>query len=137
VASLFFLSYSYLPTAEVVSKSNPAGLNILTNLIGGGVITLIAWVISPRAFDITPQGWTLIVGYSITFFVIGATLYFYAFKTIKPWVIASFLSLEVVFGLALAALLLKESIATVQFVGAAIVLAATIAIGRLAPRNEA
>jgi len=70
----------------------------------------------------------LIAGYTISFSVIGASLYFYAFKTLKAWVIASFLSLEVVFGSILAFVLLKESMTPLQMIGAAIVLAATAAI---------
>lgn len=132
VASLFFLSYSYLPTQEVVARVNPAGLNILTNFIGGLALSALALLLySPAAFDLTPRTYAAIGAYSLVFFVIGASFYFYAFKTLKPWVISSFLSLEVVFGLALAAIVLHESMTVLQGLGAAIVLAASAVIGRL------
>lgn len=135
--SLLFFSYSYFPTQEVVSKATPAGLNILSNLAGGIIVTIIAVLACDRqAFQVSTEAIQLIAGYSITFFVIAGSLYFYAFKALKPWVIASFLSLEVVFGLILAFVVLKESIAPLQLMGAAVVLAATIGIGRIGAAEE-
>lgn len=132
VLSLIFLSYSYIPTAEVVQKSSSAGLNILTNVIAGVVITAIAFCVPGQNLKLTANGLMLITAYAITFSVIGVSLYYYAFKTMKPWVIASFLSLEVVFGTVLAFFILKESMAPLQVVGAVIVLIATVVIARLA-----
>ena len=137
VLSLIFFSYSYLPTHEVVAKANPADLNIFANLIGGSILTLLALAIFHlSAMQISPTAFQLIAGYALVFPVIGASLYFYAFKTLKPWVIASFLSLEVVFGLILAVLILHETIAPLQLAGAVIVLAATVGIGRVGQRQE-
>lgn len=101
-------------------------------------MTIIAVVACERqAFQVSAQAVQLIAaGYSITFFVIAGTLYFYAFKALKPWVIASFLSLEVVFGLILAFVVLKETIAPLQLLGAGVVLAATIGIGRIGASEE-
>lgn len=131
VISLLFLSYSYIPTQEIVEKSNPAGLNILTNLLGGGALALVAFNIPDQPVHLTQRGVELITGYSITFSVIGCGLYFYAFKTLKPWIIASFLSLEVVFGSVLALVLLKETMSLFQILGAVIVLVATAWIAKL------
>lgn len=132
VLSLVFLSYSYLPTQKVVAEANPAGLNILTSLISGALLTGLAAVLyQGKAFALSLQTYSYILGYAVIFTVIAVSLYFYAFKTLRPWVIASFLSLEVVFGLALATFWLHESINTMQLVGAVIVMVATAAIGRL------
>lgn len=131
VASLIFLSFSYFPTKEIANKANPAGLNLLTTLGGGLCITLGLIVFGH--FDplhIPLKGIEFITYYSIVFHVIAASLYFFAFKVLKPWIISSFLSLEVVFGLILAFLLLHESVTPLQLAGAAIVLGATVAIGR-------
>lgn len=131
VLSLLFLSFSYIPTKEIVEKSSPAGLNILTNGIGGAVLTLIAFCIPNQSVDLTPKALGLVAGYTLSFSVIGASLYYYAFKSLKAWVIASFLSLEVVFGSILAFVLLKESMSPIQMLGALIVLGATVAISYL------
>jgi drug/metabolite transporter, DME family len=137
VVSLGFFSYSYIPTHQIVARANPADLNIFSNLIGGAILTLVAVAIHhQQAFSLAPQAWGLIGGYALVFPVIGSSLYFYAFKTLKPWVIASFLSLEVVFGLILAVLILKETIAPLQLLGAIIVLGATAGIGRLNQAQE-
>lgn len=130
VLSLLFLSYSYGPTKQVIEKSNPITVNLASNLLGGIVLGCAAWFV-PNAYQLQPNTIWLIIGYSFVFFVIAVTLYFEAFKTLEPWIIASFLSLEVVFGLVLAATMLNEKIDAIQLVGAAIVLASTVLIGRL------
>jgi len=136
VASLLFLSYSYIPTQAVVQKSSPAGLNILTNTIGGIIITAVAFAMPGQTIKLTAHALWLISGYALVFSVIGVTLYYYAFKTLKPWVIASFLSLEVVFGLILAYYILHETMAPIQMAGAVIVLAATAWIARLSATHS-
>ncbi|HEY9777084.1 MAG TPA: DMT family transporter [Planktothrix sp.] len=136
VASLFFLSYSYFPTQEVMAEASSGALNILTCLIGGLVLAVaLLCTGSASAFQLSSKALALIASYSVVFFLIAATLYYYAFKTLKPWVIASFLSLEVVFGLLLACFMLHETMTALQIAGATIVLAATAAIGRLKPTS--
>lgn len=131
VLSLVFLSYSYIPTEEVVERASPLGLNLLTNIFGGIVLAAAAMCFAPQAvLQLHPNGMMLIFAYALVFPVVAATLYFYAFKTLKPWIIASFLSLEVVYGLVLAVVLLKESITPLQFAGSAVILIATVLIAR-------
>lgn len=133
VLALVFLSYSYFPTEKAVKLSTPVGVNVATNLLGGMALLFIALICLPHGqLEITGKALSLIAAYSVTFFVCGSTLYFYAFKRLKPWVIASFLSLEVVFGLVLAYYLLHESISLLQLFGAAVVLAATVGVAYLA-----
>ncbi len=136
VISLLFLSYSYIPTNEVVQKTSPAGLNLMTNTIGGVIITALAFCIPGQAFGLTTKALLLITSYAIVFSVIGVSLYLYAFKTLKPWVIASFLSLEVVFGTILAFFILHETMTPIQIAGAIVVLAATAVIARLNQEPE-
>jgi drug/metabolite transporter (DMT)-like permease len=95
ISSLLFFSYSYIPTKEVVSQANPAAINLLGNLLGGAFISLIAlFVYGPSGLRVSINTLLLITAYSCVFFACGCTLYFYAFKTLQPWIIASFLSLE-------------------------------------------
>jgi drug/metabolite transporter (DMT)-like permease len=132
ILSLLFFSYSYIPTQEVVARANPAAVNLLGNLLGGAFISLIAFfVYGPTGFQISLNTLLLILAYSCVFFACGCTLYFYAFKTLQPWIIASFLSLEVVFGLVLAFLMLHEQMTWVQLMGAMTVCLAMIGIARL------
>lgn len=137
VSSLLFFSYSYIPTQEVVTKANPAAINLLGNLLGGAFISLIAFVVyGPSAFNVATDTVLLILAYSFVFFACGCTLYFYAFKTLQPWIVASFLSLEVVFGLALAFMMLHEQMTRVQLIGALTVCLAMIGIGKLSQTEK-
>lgn len=132
VAALLFLSYSYMPTAEVMKSANPTAVSLLSNLLGGvAILAVAAFTCRFDAFVLSPKAFALISIYALVFFVVALNLYFYAFKTFKPWAIASFLSLEVVFGLILACLLLGETVAPLQLVGAAVILGATLGIGKL------
>ncbi len=129
ISSLLVLSYAYVPTLKVVQKANPEGLNILTSLIGGAVLSVVSVALyGPAAFPQNVSQMTFIVAYTLTFFVFGCTLYFYAFKTVKPWIISSLLSLEVVFGLLFAVGFARETISVPQMAGTAIMLLTTIVI---------
>ena len=131
VSSLLFFSYSYIPTQEVVKQSNPAAINLLGNLLGGVFISFVAFLVyGPNGFQFSSNTLLLILTYSCVFFACGCTLYFYAFKTLQPWIIASFLSLEVVFGLVLSFILLHEQMTCAQTIGAIIVCLAIIGIAR-------
>jgi drug/metabolite transporter (DMT)-like permease len=137
ILSLLVLSYGYVPTLKVVQKANPEGLNVLTSLIGGLVLSAVSFAI--YGSDALPRNWSqvgAITAYTMTFFVFGCTLYFYAFKTIKPWIISSLLSLEVVFGLALALSMAGEQISFSQASGAAIMLGATVLIALYRKRES-
>jgi drug/metabolite transporter (DMT)-like permease len=137
VLSLLFLSYSYIPTRKVVEQAPVNGLNLLTNLFGGLAITIAAIAYYGIAsIPASPNAWGPIAGYSLSFFVAGASLYFYAFRTVKPWIISSLLSLEVVYGLVLAAMMMSEKLTLLQLCGTVILLAATVVIALYHKRNE-
>jgi drug/metabolite transporter (DMT)-like permease len=131
VCSLLFISFSYDPTREIVQAASPAGLNLLLNFLGGLIVAVAVFIMQPQQFAIGAQTLGVIAAYSVVFFILAASLYFEAFRTLKPWVISSFLSLEVVFGLVISVLLLHQSFTALQLVGCAIVVAVTIAIGRV------
>lgn len=82
----------------------------------------------PALFAVDSEGLWLIVSYAVLFFTIAINLYFYAFTALKSWIIASFLSLEVVAVLLLSFLLLNQKPEPIQLSGAVIVLATTVAI---------
>ncbi|MBU6454719.1 MAG: DMT family transporter, partial [Cyanobacteria bacterium REEB67] len=137
VCSLLLFSYSYIPTEKIVARVSPTTLNIVSNAVGGVVILLVALLLTPvAALNISAQAWLLINAYALCFGVIGINLYFFAFKTHKPWIIAAFLSLEVVYGVPLAWLMRGEIITPLQGGGALIVVAATVCIGLLDARTR-
>lgn len=131
VLALLSLSYAYIPTQKVVQEASPYGLNLYSNLIGGIIISFVAIpFISKTALVVSIEKAQFILGYVISFYVLAASLYFYAFKTVKPWIVASFLSLEVVVGIFIAVVLLGEPITIVQLAGSLIVVVATLLIPR-------
>ncbi len=131
IAALASLSYSYIPTEKIVKKSNALSLTAVSNLVSGIFLTVIALLIfSGPAFNISLTGWGLILGGLLAFNVIGITLFFYAFKTVKPWIISSFLSLQVIVGIFLAIVFAGEAMTNMQIIGAIIIMAATYLIGR-------
>lgn len=131
ILALLLLSYSYIPTKQIMSSCEPVSLSLLTNFCAGIVILLPIAILSPERFmNISLQGLGYLLAYSLLLFVFGMILYFYAFRGLAPWLIASFLSLEVVVGLLLAHLLFGENPTTYQYVGAAIMVCCTIASAR-------
>lgn len=128
--ALFFLSYSYIPTQRIMERADALTVSLLANIAGGSIITAIAFALLPPASLVISSkafGWLCL--YALTFFVLGANLYFVAFRTVKPWIIASLLSLEVSFGLLFALIAFAEVPTTSQLLGMVIIVAATIATG--------
>jgi len=137
VVSLIFFSYSYIPTEAVVAKVAPTNVNIVANTIGGITVLLVALIVNrQQVFALSQSALILIFAYSCLFSVVGINLYYFAFKTVKPWIIACFLSLEVVYGIPLAWCMHGEVLTAWQAVGAVIVVAATTGIGLLGARES-
>jgi drug/metabolite transporter (DMT)-like permease len=121
----------------VVEQASVSSLNILSNLIGGLTITIAATChYGTHSIPVSFEAWAPLVGYALAFPLIGSSLYFYAFRTVKPWIIASFLSLEVVYGLIVAVLLMSEKLAPLQGCGAVVLLLATLLIAAYRRREE-
>lgn len=138
VIALLTLSYSYLPTQRVVAKASSNALNLLTNLFGG--LALTAMGIACCGIAAIPHTWETIgpiAGYTFSFAIVGVTLYLHALRTVKPWIIASFLSLEVIYGLLLAAVMVSEQPTLMQLLGAIVLLSATVGIALYRKHQEA
>jgi drug/metabolite transporter (DMT)-like permease len=135
VMALLFLSYSYIPTEELVSAVSPTSVNITANAVSGAFILVAMLIASPHdVFSLSHQALKYITEYALTFSVVGVNLYYFAFKTIKPWIVASFLSLEVIYGVPLAWYMHGETLDLLQTLGAGLVMAATAGIGLLGAR---
>jgi len=138
ILSLLFMSYSYIPTETVVAKVSPTNVNIVANTVGGIVVLMLAlYFDSARIFSLSQAALALIFAYSCLFSVVAVNLYYFAFKTIKPWIIACFLSLEVVYGVPLAWFMHGEVLTAMQALGAVIVMLATTGIGLINAREKA
>ena len=72
----------------------------------------------------------LILVYTITFYVLGLFLWFKSLKSVKPWVVASILSLEPIAGALLAFFWLGQILSLIQILGGAIMIAVTYFIAR-------
>lgn len=131
MGGLLFLSYSYIPASIVSKEANPFGLVILTNLFGGVIILLASLFLFPMEEFVLPQRASLMMlGSIVSFYVIGLPLWSYAFKTVKPWVVAALASLETVAGLLIAVAIVGDIITLVQVVGASVVLLSTYLIAK-------
>lgn len=131
ILALVFLSFSYIPSSKIIEKESPLGLTILANGFGGILLLIIAaLLVAPTAFIVSNEALPLLLAYTLMFPVIASALYFYAFKTLKPWVVASFLSLEAIVGVALAIFLLQEMPSLLQGIGAVIMIASTYLIAK-------
>jgi len=129
VLSLLFFSFSYIPSQKIMPHANATSLNLLANFFGGVLIALVGLLVERQHFfAVDTEGLWLITGYAVIFFTVAINLYFYAFTTVKAWVIASLLSLEVVFVLIMSSIWLHEKAEPLQLLGAAIVLATTVVI---------
>jgi drug/metabolite transporter (DMT)-like permease len=138
VTALLFISFSYIPTEEVITKASPTSVNIIANTVSGIFILLVMLLACPQAvFTLSAKALSFIFGYAVIFCVLAVNIYYFAFKTIKPWIIACFMSLEVVYGVPLAWLIHAESLTLLQAIGAVIVMAATAGIGLLNARESA
>ena len=131
VLALLLLSYSYIPTKRISSSIDALSLTMITNVLSGILIVLPTGFLLPHELwaTLTPKFGYLLL-YSLLLFVFGLPLYFYAFKSLAPWLIACFLSLEVVAGLFLAVLLFSEVPTATQLLGAALMIGATVLVAR-------
>jgi drug/metabolite transporter (DMT)-like permease len=126
--SLFVISYSYIPAKKVMERVKSSDFAIVLNAVSAVLLLVLSFFFGNPIVSLTANVWLMITLYAVDFFVIALTLYFYALKTVKPWVIASLLSLEVVYGIILAFLVFKETMAAHQILGATVILLSTIFI---------
>jgi len=70
------------------------------------------------------------LAYSLSFHVFGILLWFTALKSVKPWIVASMLSLTPIVSSLLAFFWLGQTLLTIQLIGGAIIIITTFFIGR-------
>ncbi len=126
--SLFVIAYSYLPAQKIMERVGSADFAIVLNAVSAVVLVGLSFIFGKPITSLSANAWLMITLYAVDFFVIALTLYFYALKSVKPWVVASLFSLEVIYGIALAYLIFHETMAAHQILGATVILLSTIFI---------
>jgi len=136
VLALLFLAYSYIPSSKLSKKVNSSTLTIGANLLPIFVFLILALFFVPSQIILDANSIYLILVYTVTFYVLGLFLWFKALKSVKPWIVASILSLEPIAGALLAFFWLGQILSVVQVVGGAIMIIATYFIARENLRNN-
>ena len=136
VLALLFLAYSYIPSSKLSKKVNSSTLTIGANLLPIFVFLILALFFVPSQIILDANSIYLILVYTVTFYVLGLFLWFKALKSVKPWIVASILSLEPIAGALLAFFGLGQILSVVQVVGGAIMIIATYFIARENLRNN-
>jgi len=126
--SLLVISYSYLPGQKIMESVKSSDLAIMLNSISAIPLLALSFAFGQPITELSANAWLMIALYAVDFFVIALTLYFYALKSVKPWVIASLFSLEVIYGIALAYFVFHETMTAHQILGATVILLSTIFI---------
>ncbi len=130
VSALLFLAYSYIPSSKLSKKVNPSTLTIGANILPIFVFLFLALFFVPEQIILDANSFYLVLAYTITFYVLGLFLWFKALKSVKPWIVASILSLEPIAGALLAFFWLGQILSVVQVIGGAIMIVATYFIAR-------
>lgn len=130
IIALIFLAYTYMPSARIMKDINTTTL--LLSLYTMVVIILFPVVLlffQPQ-FAMSMSDFILILAYSLTFHVFGITLWLTALKEVKPWVVASMLSLTPIIASTIAFFWLGQYLMPMQILGGIIIILATFFIGR-------
>ena len=130
IGALVFLAYSYIPSSSLSKKINSNTITIVTNLVAAVIFLPILILFTPSFASIEINSFYLILAYTITFYVLGLFLWFRALKQTKPWIVSSVLSLEPISGALLAFFWLGQTLLSIQFIGAAIMVVTTYFISR-------
>ena len=136
VLALLFLSYSYIPSANLSKKVNSNTLTIGANILPIFVFLPLVLFFAPNQILLDINSLYLVLVYTITFYVLGLFLWFKSLKSVKPWVVASILSLEPIAGALLAFFWLGEFLSAVQIFGGALMIAATYFISRESAKKQ-
>ena len=135
VLAMLFLAYSYIPSSKLSKKVNTNTLTVGANILQIVVFLPLVLIFIPNQISLGVNSIYLILVYTITFYVLGLFLWFKSLKNIKPWVVASILSLEPIAGALLAFFWLGQTLSTVQIFGGAIMIIATYFIARENTKN--
>jgi len=130
ILALAFLAYTYLPSARLMKKINPPTLLLSLYILAVVILMPVILIFFQPYLAISANDFILILAYSLTFHVFGIMLWFIALKSVKPWIVASMLSLTPIVSSLLAFFWLGQTLLTIQLIGGAIIIITTFFIGR-------
>ena len=130
ILALAFLAYTYMPSARVMKKINPSTLLLSLYILAVVILMPVILIFFQSYLAISTNDFILILAYSLTFHVFGIMLWFIALKSVKPWIVASMLSLTPIVSSLLAFFWLGQTLLTIQLIGGAIIIITTFFIGR-------
>ncbi len=132
LASMFMWAIDNNVSRRLTSRASPAKIAMVKSLAGGLVLIAIALALGKgnTIMEIKFDMWVLIVGMSIAGFGGALLLFLEGIKRIGTVKTMSMFSLTPIFGIAIAALTLGESITLFQGIATGLVIVGIILIGR-------
>lgn len=122
VLAMACLAYSYFYGKKLSLKLGATAANAFALIIAGLVLFPLVLFTTPMSSLANYTGWVYLLGYVITFNVIGLTLWYASLKTVKSWVVSTLRSVGPIVGAPLAYFIFGDVLNLVQIVGVAIIL---------------
>ncbi len=130
LATLFF-SYTYIPAKELSNSIKPLAANVITNLIGGSILLVVALLMFPvSSFLLSNYALLMIAGYIVTFYFIGLTLWYDSLRKVRGWIVSYILSISALTTAIVAYFWLGQILTFIQIIGAIIILISSIYISK-------
>jgi len=129
IGGLTLYAYSYLPAAKLSKKVNIQTIMLFIY----GISSIFFLTISIPYLQSIPldlNNYVLLLAFILTGTLVGIFLWYTALKTVRPWVLASLLTTQVLAGALLAFFWLSQALSIIQLVGAAIMLLSAFFISR-------
>lgn len=131
IMALIFFAYTYIPGKKLANSIGPLAVNIITNLIGGLILLAFILMIFPlNLFLLSNWAILMFIGYVVSFYIIGLTLWYNSLKKIKGWVVSYILSISALTSAVIAYLWLGQTLSHIQIIGAIIILISSIYISK-------
>lgn len=131
-AAAIYSGYIVVGT-RLTTRVSPLALSAVICASASVVFALVAAVNGPR-WPATPTGWAAVTGIALVSTVLAISLFFAGLARVGATRAATLSTVEPVFTLLLAAIVLGERIAPVQLAGGALILGAVLLLAR-APRR--
>jgi drug/metabolite transporter (DMT)-like permease len=121
--------------SRIVKRSGPIGSTAIIIASTAGVYAIIA-PIHGLSFPVDVQGWVAIVAIALVSTVLAFVTFFAGLKRIGPTTASTLSTFEPIVAVALAAVVLGETITPVQALGGALILAAVVVLSRNELRRD-
>jgi len=131
IIAMAFFALSYNFGKKVAHNVGPISGNAISMGLASLIVLPFVVFFSPlQKLSNQTYGWMYLFTYVILFNVISLTLWYASLKSVKGWIISSLRYIGPVFGAPFAYLLFRETLSTIQIIGAAIIIATSFLIIR-------